>query len=77
MLAAGNSSRLGREAAVGFSFWVQLAIAGVVGILALVKASASQAGTTATIAFLVFLAAIAYGLFLIKHAFDRIDRERH
>jgi len=62
---------------VDLSFWVQLVLAGIVGILALVDASARQGTTGASIAFLVLLAAIAYGFYLIKRAFDRIERERH
>jgi hypothetical protein len=59
------------------SFWVQLLLAAIVAILALLDASANQAGTGGTIAFLIFLAAIAYAFFMIKRGFDRIDRERH
>jgi peptidoglycan/LPS O-acetylase OafA/YrhL len=62
---------------VGLSFWVQLVLAGIVGILALVDASARQGTTAASIAFLVFLAAIAYGFYLIKRAFDGIDHQRN
>jgi hypothetical protein len=65
------------EATVPMSFWVQLALATIVAILALLDASASQSGTAGTIAFLVFLAAIAYAFSVIKRAFDRIDHERH
>ncbi len=58
------------------SFWVQIVLAAVVAILALLDAAANQAGTGGTIALLVFLGAIAYAFFMIKRAFDRIDRER-
>jgi hypothetical protein len=62
---------------VALSFWLQLALTGVVGVLALIKASASQGDTGGTIGFLIFLAAIAYAFWLIKSAFDRIDRSGH
>jgi len=65
------------EATVPMSFWAQLALATIVAILALVDASASHNNTTATIAFLIFLAAIAYAFVTIKRAFDQIDRDRH
>jgi hypothetical protein len=58
------------------SFWAQLVLAAIVAILALLDASANQAGTGGTIAFLIFLAAIGYAFFMIKRAFDRIDNER-
>ncbi len=62
---------------MALSFWVQLVLAGIVGILALVDASVRQGTTAASIAFLVFLGAIAYGFYMIKRAFDRSERERH
>lgn len=65
------------EAFVPMSFWVQLGLATIVAVLALLDASANPNSTTATIAFLIFLAAIAYAFFTIKRAFDWIDRERH
>jgi len=58
------------------SFWIQLLLAVIVGIVALLRASADQASTAGTIAFLIFLAAIAYAFLTIKRVFDRIDRAR-
>ncbi len=62
---------------MALSFWLQLALAGLVGVLALIEASLSQGDPGGTIGFLIFLAAIAYAFWLIKSAFDRIDRDRH
>lgn len=62
---------------MGLSFWLQLALAGVIAILGLFRASASQSSVGGTIGFLIFLAAIGYGFYLLKAAFDRIDQGRH
>lgn len=62
---------------MGLSFWLRLALTGLVGVLALIEASFSQGDVSGTIGFLIFLAAIAYGFWLIKSAFDQIDRSRH
>lgn len=65
------------EREVGLSFWLRLGITGAVGIVALLEASYARGYTGSTIAFLIFLAAIAYGFWLIKTGFDRIDQTRH
>ncbi|MGH7120631.1 MAG: hypothetical protein ACREFP_16860 [Acetobacteraceae bacterium] len=61
---------------MGLSFWFRLAVTGAVGVVALLKASASESETASVISFLIFLAAIVYGFWLIKSAFDRTDRGR-
>lgn len=61
---------------MGFSFWLRLAVTGAVGIVALLVVSAAQSETVGTIAFLIFLAAIAHGFWLIKSEFDGIDQGR-
>ncbi|MDA8050312.1 MAG: hypothetical protein M0002_09945 [Rhodospirillales bacterium] len=62
---------------MGLSFWLQMALAVLVGIVGLLQASAGQGDPGGAIGFLVFLAAIAYGFYLLKSVFDRIDRTRH
>lgn len=59
------------------SFWMQLALAVIIAILALLNASANQNSMGGAIAFLIFLAAVGYAFLTIKRAFDRIDSERH
>ncbi|MGH7077553.1 MAG: hypothetical protein ACREFU_05595 [Acetobacteraceae bacterium] len=49
----------------------------MVGLIALLHASSAAGESASTIWFLIFLAAIAYGFWQIKLAFDRIDRGRH
>ncbi|MGH7066904.1 MAG: hypothetical protein ACREFO_01640 [Acetobacteraceae bacterium] len=61
---------------LGLSFWLQLAVTGAVGVVTLLLASAALDDTWSTIWFLVFLAAIAYGFWLIRSGFDRLDRHR-
>lgn len=62
---------------MGVSFWVRLAITTVIGILALLNTAAARSGPRETIAFLIFLAAIVYGFYLIKQRYDRIDSAHH
>ncbi|MGH7100995.1 MAG: hypothetical protein ACREFJ_01260 [Acetobacteraceae bacterium] len=59
------------------SFWLKLAVTTVVGLIALLHAASAAGEAASTIWFLIFLAAIAYGFWQIKSAFDRIDRGRH
>jgi multidrug transporter EmrE-like cation transporter len=61
---------------VGLQFWLRLALAGVIGIAGLLDASAAQGSTRGTVGFLIFLAAVAYGFYLLKQTFDRIERAR-
>ena len=62
---------------MGVSFWVRLTITTLIGILALLDSAAARSGAHETIAFLIFLAAIVYGFYLIKQRYDRVDRAHH
>ncbi|MGH7057500.1 MAG: hypothetical protein ACREFZ_06380 [Acetobacteraceae bacterium] len=59
-----------------FSFWLQMVITVVVGVIALLNAS-TGGSAGGTISFLIFFAAVAYGFFLIRREFDHIDHSRH